>query len=160
MGKSLVIKGSNFASTSIKKVTLSPIPVFVEEEITGSFVWTNGKGVQMTGLEAPSSYYRVCAFVDVSRYYKIRIAQPMYRVGPIKPDYPAIVFYDQNGTVITGIQYHMSDIEGYPSTEMWEYILPEGTKYIRSNYFMESYEEQWPDGHFIPFKCIGYVAVE
>lgn len=153
MGKSIVIKGADFAVNAIRTVTLSPI----HEEITDLFIWTNNISVQINGDEGSTTFYKSSGFVDVSRYAKIVVAQPMYRVGPITNGYPAICFYDQNKTVISGKHYRVSDISGQPSTEMYEYILPEGTKYIRTNYFLESYEEQWPEGHFLPFRCIGYI---
>lgn len=153
MGKTLVVKGADFSGVAIAQVNLTPIPI--PEDITNLFTWVEDKCVVRNGKVSPTLYYKVCGYVDVSEYTKIRLVQPMYRVGPVTNSFPSICFYDANNVCVQGELYNLSDIDGQPSTEIVEHSVPAGAKYVRTNYWLDSYKEQYPNGHYIDFVCYG-----
>lgn len=155
MGKALVIKGADFSENAFATVELSPVIPTIREDLTSLFTWEDGKVNQGDGVVVVSTFYKVSNMVDISGLLEIKIAQPMYRTGPIVATYPTLSFFDANEEFLSSVFYNISDISGSPSMEIATHQIPQGAKYLRTNLFLDSYMETWPDGHYIDFSCIG-----
>lgn len=79
----------------------------------------------------------------------------LYRVGPQDDNwgpYTSIAFYDGNNTLLE-VHHFEASSNGVPGNYVQRYKIPDGTKYVLSAVFTDTYKQQYPAGTFLPFSA-------
>jgi hypothetical protein len=150
MGSILFLKNADFSENAVGNV-------YQETDITELFTQQSNivtyDGVIGTG---GTVYYGLkSSILTPSPNAYLDIVVPIYRVGPSGDNwgpYAAIGFYDENN-ILLEVHHFTVSTNGVPGNRVERYPIPEGTKYVLSCNFTDTYKAGYPSGTFLPFSA-------
>ena len=150
MGSVLKIRNADFSENAVGKVYIKTdiTSLFAEQTNIVTYSGSIGTGgPTYCGVKSSEITPSDNAYID--------IVVCLYRVAPQGGNwgaYASIGFFGENDSLLE-VHHFEASSNGVPGNYVQRYKIPEGTKYVLSAVFKDTYKQQYPAGTFLPFSA-------